>query len=469
MTKQKLKIRVPMPAQPPAVRISNFKEVALGYTAEQAMAEAGRCLQCKNPLCVPGCPVEVEIKEFIKCVADGELDEAYRIIRKTNSLPAVCGRVCPQETQCEGACILARGGQPIAIGRLERFVADNYIAKNPCARMTGEDGACCPAAGSGPKFACIGSGPASLTCAGHLAARGAKVTVFEALHEPGGVLVYGIPEFRLPKWIVAEELGALKSLGVEFRLNWVGGRTFTIQELFSEGYAAVFIGVGAGLPNFLGIPGENLIGVFSANEYLTRINLGRAFDFPNFDTPSFRGRKVTVFGAGNVAMDAARTALRMGSESVTVVYRRTRAEIPARLEELEHAEEEGVKFKLLSAPLRFLGNEENRLTGVELEEMELTEPGPDGRRGVRRIPGSNHTLETDMAIIAVGTRSNPVLLKSTEGLRLTSKGYIEVSELLETSLPNVFAGGDIVTGSATVIEAMGAGRLAAMEMARRFL
>ena len=469
MTESRLKNRVPMPAQDPAARIGNFSEVALGYTAEAALAEAKRCLQCKNPKCVPGCPVEVQIRDFIQCIVNGDLDGAYQVIRKTNSLPAVCGRVCPQETQCEGKCILAKTGQPIAIGRLERYVADNFIAKNPCARLTGTADGCTLPAAAGPKIACIGSGPAGLTCAGYLAARGAAVTVFEALHEPGGVLVYGIPEFRLPKRIVAEEIGALKSMGVEFRLNWVGGRTFSIQDLFEQGYCAVFIGVGAGLPNFMGIPGENLIGVFSANEYLTRVNLGRAFDFPNFDTPSFQGRKVTVFGAGNVAMDAARTALRMGSESVTVVYRRTRTEIPARLEELEHAEEEGVKFKLLSAPVRFLGNEEKRLIGVELEEMELDDPGPDGRRAVSAIPGSNHLLETDLAIIAIGTKSNPVLLKATEGLQLNLKGYVKVNEVLETSLPNVFAGGDIVTGAATVIEAMGAGRAAAMEIARRFL
>ena len=463
----KLKTRVPMPAQDPAARICNFSEVAVGYSLEEAMAEAGRCIQCKNPRCVPGCPVEVQIKDFIKAIVDGDLDGAYKIIRDTNSLPAVCGRVCPQEVQCEGACVLAKTGQPIAIGRLERFVADNYIAGNPCATLTGEEEAC--SMPTGPKVACIGSGPASLTCAGHLAVRGAQVTVFEALHEPGGVLVYGIPEFRLPKGIVAEELGALKKLGVEFRLNWVGGRTFSVQELFDEGYSAVFVGVGAGLPNFLGIPGENLIGVFSANEYLTRVNLGRSYDFPNFDTPSFRGKNVTVFGAGNVAMYAARTALRMGSESVTVVYRRTRDEIPARVEELEHAEEEGVKLHLLSSPVRFVGNEEKRLVGVELELMELGDAGADGRRTVQAVPGSNHLVETDLAIIAVGTRSNPILLQSTPGLKLNKRGYIQVNEMLETSIPNVFAGGDTVTGSATVIEAMGAGRRAAVEIARRFL
>lgn len=458
--------RVEMPVQPAKERVCNFEEVALGYTLEDALAEASRCLKCKNPRCVAGCPVEVQIKDFISAVCDNKLDEAYKIIRETNSLPAVCGRVCPQEVQCEGSCILSKTGKPIAIGRLERFVADHYIAANPCEQLTGDNTCAMP---SGPKIACIGSGPASLTCAGYLATRGARVTVFEALHEPGGVLIYGIPEFRLPKHIVVEELAALKKLGVEFRMNWVGGRTFDVQELFDDGYSAVFIGVGAGLPNFLGIPGENLIGVFSANEYLTRVNLGRSYDFPNFDTPSFRGRNVTVFGAGNVAMDAARTALRMGSESVTIVYRRTRDEIPARLEELEHAEEEGVKFELLASPLRFIGNDEKLLTGVELEQMQLGEPGADGRRSVKPIPGSNRVLETDLAIIAVGTRSNPVLLESTPGLNLNQRRYIEVNDVLETSISNVFAGGDTVTGAATVIEAMGAGRTAAKEIARRFL
>ncbi len=466
--------RVGMPCQPAQERICNFQEVALGYTLEQAQAEASRCLQCKKPFCVAGCPVEVEIKDFIRAIGHGNIDEAYRIIRNTNSLPAVCGRVCPQESQCEGACILSRKGDPVAIGRLERYVADQYIAANPCEQLTGGDTCVLPPApGSGldtaPRIACIGSGPASLTCAGYLATRGAKVTIFEALHEPGGVLIYGIPEFRLPKSIVAEELGALAQLGVEFRNNWVGGRTFSVQELLEQGYQAIFIGVGAGLPIFLKIAGENLIGVFSANEYLTRVNLGRSYDFPNFDTPSFRGRNVTVFGAGNVAMDAARTALRMGSESVSIVYRRTRDEIPARLEELEHAEEEGVKLELLAAPLRFLGNEEKRLTGVELQKMQLGEPDESGRRSVTSIPNSNYTLDTDLAVIAVGTRSNPILLEATPGLELNPRGYIAVNDNFETSIPNVFAGGDTVTGSATVILAMGAGRSAAKEIARRFL
>ncbi len=463
--------RVSMPCQPASERVCNFSEVALGYTLEQAQAEASRCLQCKKPFCISGCPVEVEIKDFIAAIAHGNLEEAYRIIRDTNSLPAVCGRVCPQETQCEGECILARKGEPVAIGRLERFVADHYIAANPCEQLTGGDACVLPASAfkKAPRVACIGSGPASLTCAGYLATRGAKVTIFEALHEPGGVLVYGIPEFRLPKSIVAEELGALAQLGVEFRNNWVGGRTFSVQELLAEGYQAVFIGVGAGLPIFLNLAGENLIGVFSANEYLTRVNLGRSYDFPNFDTPSFRGNKVTVFGAGNVAMDAARTALRMGSESVSIVYRRTRNEIPARLEELEHAEEEGVKLELLAAPLRFIGNEEKRLVGVELQKMQLGDPDESGRCSVTPIPNSNYILDTDLAVIAVGTRSNPILLEATPGLELNPRGYIAVNDTFETSIPNVFAGGDTVTGSATVILAMGAGRSAAKEIARRLL
>lgn len=459
--------RVKMPCQPVEQRIDNFEEVALGYSLQDAMAEASRCLHCKNPRCVAGCPVEVQIPQFIAALSAGDCEEAYRIIRATNSLPAVCGRVCPQETQCEGVCVLAAKGEPVAIGRLERFVADRFIAANPCQQLTGENA--CQVNLDGPKIACIGSGPASLTAAGYLAARGARVTVFEALHEAGGVLVYGIPEFRLPKSVVAEEIGALRALGVEFRLNWVGGRTIGVQELLDMGYKAVFIGVGAGLPHFLNIPGENLIGVFSANEYLTRANLGRSYDFPNFDTPTFRGCNVTVFGAGNVAMDAARTALRLGSNNVNIVYRRTRKEIPARLEELEHAEEEGIKLQLLSAPLRFIGNEEGRLCAVELQRMELGEVDASGRASVRPTLGETYTLETDLAIISVGTRSNPILLERTPGLELNPKGYIKVDENGETSLPNVFAGGDIVTGAATVILAMGAGRDAAKEIARRFL
>lgn len=457
--------RVEMPCQPADVRARNFGEVALGYTREMAMQEASRCLQCKKPLCMKGCPVEVPIRDFIGEVARGNFDAAYRIIKSTNSLPAVCGRVCPQENQCEGQCILKAKGQPVAIGRLERFVADTYIATTACEQVTGTNACAMPVAGK--KVACIGSGPSSLTCAGVCAAAGLKVDVFEALHEPGGVLIYGIPAFRLPKSVVATEVDGLRLSGVDFHLNSVGGRTVMVEEL-CKSYDAVFIGVGAGLPIFLGVPGENLVGVFSANEYLTRVNLGRAYDFPAHDTPAFPGRRVTVFGAGNVAMDAARTALRMGAESVHIVYRRTKAEMPARREEIEHAEEEGVKFEMLAAPVRFNGDAEMRLQSVTLQKMELGEPDASGRRRPVPVEGQTYDLETDLAIVALGTRSNPILLDATRGLELTERGYIKVNEETgETSIPNVFAGGDIVTGAATVILAMGAGRRAGQEIVRR--
>ncbi len=468
-TKKPLAPRVPMPCRDPAVRRRTFDEVALGYSREDAVREAARCLQCKKPLCVAGCPVEVPIKEFIADIAKGDLEAAYRTIRRTNSLPAVCGRVCPQEIQCEGACVLNAKKQPVCIGRLERYVADTYIAANPCGQITGDD-ACAGLLHPDIKVACIGSGPASITAAGYLAGKGIAVDVYEALHEPGGVLIYGIPAFRLPKDIVAEELGGLRLLGVRFLTNWVGGRTVTVAELLEQGYKAVFIGVGAGLPVFFGIPGENLVGVFSANEYLTRVNLGRAYAFPEFDTPCFPGKHVTVFGAGNVAMDAARTALRLGAESVRIVYRRTRDEMPARHEEIEHAEEEGVVFELLAAPLRFNGNEDMRLESVTLQRMRLGEPDTSGRRRPEPIEGDTYDLKTDLAVVALGTRSNPVLLEATPGLELNKRGYVVINEETgETSLPNVFAGGDIVTGSATVILAMGAGRRAAREIARRLL
>ena len=464
--KKSIEPRVAMPCQPPEERIHNFKEVALGYSPGQAIQEAKRCLQCKRPLCVSGCPVEVEIPQFIKAIADGNVEEAYAVLKRTNSLPAVCGRVCPQETQCEAKCVLTAKGEPIAIGRLERFAADSYLASSACQSLLGGDQCFFP--DPDLKVACIGSGPASVTAAGYLAARGISVTVFEALHELGGVLVYGIPEFRLPKKeIVESEIGVLKQLGVEFVTNWVGGKTFQIKDLFDQGYKAVFIGVGAGLPWFLGIPGENLKGVFSANEYLTRVNLGRAYDFRNHDTPVMRGRKVTVYGGGNVAMDAARTALRLGAEEVRIVYRRTRDEIPARLEELEHAEEEGIILELLAAPLRFLGDDTGSLTAVELQRMKLGEPDASGRRSPESIPGESYTLQTDLAIIAVGTQANPILLEATKGLELNKKGYVKTDEHGETSLPNVFAGGDIVSGAATVILAMGAGRTAAKRIAER--
>ncbi len=458
--------RTEMPCQPADVRAHNFNEVALGYSLEDAMSEATRCLQCKKPKCVAGCPVEVRIPEFIAKVAEGDIDGAYRIVKSTNSLPAVCGRVCPQENQCEGSCVLGVKGQSVAIGRLERFVADHAMT-HPC--DAGENQTC---AVMRPelKVACIGSGPSSITVAGYLASRGIKVTVFEALHEPGGVLIYGIPAFRLPKNIVSAELDGLRQLGVEFRTSWVGGRTFSVQQLFDEGYKAVFIGVGAGLPQFLGVPGENSIGVFSANEYLTRVNLGRAYDFPNHDTPVYPGRHATIFGAGNVAMDAARTAMRLGAESVNIVYRRTRAEMPARAEEIEHALEEGVKIMELCAPLRFNADENGILKSVMLQKMELGEPDASGRRRPVPVAGSEFEHQTDLAVVAVGTRSNPILLDATQGLDLNRKGYIIANEETgETSIPNVFAGGDIVTGAATVILAMGAGRKAARVIAERLL
>ena len=445
-----------MPCQEPQERIKNFKEVALGYTAEMAHDEATRCLQCKKPLCRTGCPVDIPIPEFIHQVVEGNIDEASRIIHSASSLPAVCGRVCPQEKQCEGRCILGKKGQPVAIGRLERYVADHASSEEvPAIARTGR------------RVACIGSGPSSITCAGYLARLGVDVTVYEGLHEAGGVLIYGIPAFRLPKDVVARELDSLRAMNVDIRLNYVGGRTVTPQGLLADGFDAVFIGVGAGLPHFLNVPGENCNGVFSANEYLTRVNLGRAHSFPDYDTPVAHGKHVTVFGAGNVAMDAARTALRLGAETVHIVYRRTRAEMPARGEEIEHALEEGVQLLELSAPVRFLVGEDGRVHGVELQRMELGEPDASGRRRPHPVEGQNYVLDTDLAIVALGTRPNPLLISSTPDLALNEKGYIKVDENGETSIPNVYAGGDIVTGAATVILAMGAGRRAAQSIARK--
>lgn len=468
MTKMKKAIppRVPMPEQPAEERRANFDEVALGYTLEQAKQEASRCLQCKKPLCQKGCPVEVNIKDFVAELAKGDVVAAYRAIKETNSLPAVCGRVCPQEIQCEGACVLGKKGEPVAIGRLERFAADEFAAKSACEEITGMPE--CPMIREDLKAACIGSGPSSLTVAGYLSARGVKVTVFEALHEPGGVLTYGIPKFRLPKRIVKREVDALKENGVDIVLNWVAGKTFTIEELFAEGYKAVFVGVGAGLPRFLGIPGENLIGVFSANEYLTRVNLGRAWDFPGHDTPTYQCKKVTVIGGGNVAMDAARTALRLGAEKVTIVYRRTRDEMPARREELHHAIEEGVELSCLCGPMSFNGDERGYLKSMTVQKMALGEPDASGRCRPCAIEGELMDIETDMCVVAVGAGPNPVLLSATPELTTNKWGYVVVDEETgETDMPNVFAGGDIVTGSATVILAMGAGRKAAREIARR--
>lgn len=444
-----------MPEQEPQVRRTNFKEVPLGYSDKAAVMEAKRCLQCKKPSCVKGCPVEVDIPGFIQQIANGNFDEAIRVIWQTNSLPAVCGRVCPQEVQCEGACILSkRDGQAVAIGNLERFAADRARAGAAQSLPT-------TAPSTGKKVAVVGSGPSGLTVAGDLMLKGHSVTVFEAFHKPGGVLVYGIPEFRLPKDIVQSEVAMLERLGVSVACNQVVGRTVLVDELFEQGFAAVYIGVGAGLPGFLNIPGENLIGILSANEYLTRANLMKAYLFPEYDTPIARGKNVVVLGAGNVAMDAARTALRLGAETVRVVYRRSRTEMPARVAEIHHAEQEGVEMFLLSNPVRFCGDE-GRLTGMDCIRMELGEPDDSGRRRPVSVPESDFHLACDLAIVAVGSGANPLLTGSTEGLQLNKWGYIVTDDAsAKTSRPGVWAGGDIVTGAATVILAMGAGRIAA--------
>ncbi|WP_027179884.1 NADPH-dependent glutamate synthase [Maridesulfovibrio bastinii] len=466
-TKRKINpVRTPMPEQEADVRNKNFSEVALGYSREQAILEAQRCLQCKNPPCRKGCPVEIDIKGFIGHLASGDIPSAYKVIKQTNALPAVCGRVCPQENQCEGSCILGKKYEPVAIGRLERFVADNFDSDSVCEMITGDTA--CSLPNDQVKVACIGGGPSSLTVAGYLAARGVPVTVYEALHEIGGVLIYGIPEFRLPKSIVAREVGALWSKGVTFFPNWVGGKTITIEDLFDDGFDAVFIGVGAGLPKFLNIPGENLVGVFSSNEYLTRVNLGRAYDFPEHDTPAPHPKNVAVVGGGNVAMDAARTALRLGAENVYITYRRTLDELPARREELHHAIEEGVKMELLTSPVSINGDDNSHVKSMTLQIMELGEPDESGRCRPVAIAGQTKDIDVDMVIIAVGTGANPVLLEATPGLELNKWGYIMANpETGETSLHNVFAGGDIVGGSATVISAMGAGRRAAKTIAER--
>lgn len=447
--------RQPMPEQEPQVRAKNFKEVPLGYTPEAAMAEAKRCLQCKNPGCVTGCPVGIDIPGFIQYIRDGDFTKSIRHIWQQNSLPAVCGRVCPQEIQCEGMCILAKKGDPVAIGNLERFAAD-WERENGTGELPPK------ADSTGKRVAVVGSGPAGLTVAGDLIAKGHSVTVFEAFHKPGGVLLYGIPEFRLPKDIVAQEVNFLERLGVKVECNQVVGRTVSIEELFEEGYEAAFIGVGAGLPTFLNIPGKNLIGIYSANEYLTRANLMKAYLYPKYDTPIIRGKNVVTLGAGNVAMDSARTALRLGAEKSRIVYRRSRAEVPARTAEVHHAEQEGVEFFFLAAPTKFIGDDQGRVTGMECLKMELGEPDDSGRRRPVAVEGSEFELECDLVIVAVGTGANPLLTQSTEGLALNKWGYIKVEEKTnKTSKKGVWAGGDIVTGSATVILAMGAGRIAA--------
>ena len=450
-----------MPTQEPAVRAHNFDEVALGYSEEIAIAEAQRCLNCKNAPCVNGCPVNIDIPNFISHIKDGDFEGAYNVVSLSSSLPAVCGRVCPQETQCESKCTLGIKFEPVGIGRLERFVADwhnNNSKEQPVKPQS-----------NGHKVAVVGSGPSGLTCAGDLAKKGYEVTVFEALHTAGGVLVYGIPEFRLPKSIVAKEVDTLKSLGVKIETNVVIGKTLTIDELFESGFKAVFIGSGAGLPNFMGIPGESLKGVYSANEFLTRSNLMKSY-LQNPDTPIMKGGKVAVVGGGNVAMDAARTALRLGAEQVYIVYRRSMGELPARKEEVEHAKEEGIIFKLLCNPTEILGynnpdnprDEKNGfVTGMKCIKMELGEPDEKGRRRPVPVENSEFTIDVDTVIMSIGTSPNPLIKNTTDGLEVNRWGGIVVNEDGLTSRDAVYAGGDAVTGAATVISAMGAGKVAA--------
>ena len=446
-------VRRPMPKQEPGERVRNFDEVALGYTPELAREEAARCLRCKKPGCVDGCPVGIDIPGFIGSVADGDFGAAIRTVKQTNALPAVCGRVCPQEEQCEANCVLGKKGDPLAIGRLERFVADREAQEGPAEAPT------LPPP-NGRSVAVVGSGPAGITVAADLALRGYAITMFEALHEAGGVLTYGIPEFRLPKSIVRREVDYVRSLGVELRLDFVIGKTRTIDRL-QESFDAVFVGAGAGLPWFLEIPGENLNGVFSANEYLTRCNLMRGFRFPAFDTPLKRSARVAVFGGGNVAMDSARTALRLGADAVHIVYRRSKAELPARAEEAENAEEEGVIFDYLTLPVRLIG-EGGWLSQIECRRMELGEPDASGRRRPVEIPGSEFLMDIDASVCAIGNSPNPLIAMTTPGLEVGKRGNIVADDDSgRTSRDGVWAGGDVVTGAATVISAMGAGRRAA--------
>ncbi|MCK4387631.1 MAG: NADPH-dependent glutamate synthase [Dehalococcoidia bacterium] len=460
---EKIKInlnRVPMPKQAPAIRRRNFDEVALGYSEQQAVEEASRCIQCKKPGCIKGCPVEVNIPEFIKAVSEGDMPEAVRIIKSTNSLPAICGRVCPQETQCEVVCALNKKGAPIAIGRLERYVADWERAHPETGEKQKEH-----VAFNGKKVAIVGSGPAGLTCAADLTKLGYKVSIFEAFHVAGGVLMYGIPEFRLPKDIVQAEVDYVRSLGVEIKLDHVIGKIATVDELLQNGYHAVFLAPGAGAPMFLNIPGENLSDIYSANEFLTRTNLMKAYLFPEYDTPIKVGEKVAVVGGGNVAMDASRCALRLGAEEVHLIYRRSEVEMPARAEERENAKEEGVIFKLLTNPDRFIGDEQGKVRAAECYEMELGEPDESGRRRPIRKPGTEFTVPVDTVIVALGNRPNPIVPSTTGGLELTRWGTVKADETTgRTSKDRVWCGGDMATGAATVISAMGAGKRAAADI-----
>ena len=444
----------PMPEQAPDVRNKNFLEVACGYTEDMAVNEAMRCLKCRKKPCMSGCPVMVKIPDFIAKVAEGEFEEAYRIISETSSLPAICGRVCPQENQCEGKCVHGKKGEPVAIGRLERFVADWHAANYGDEEIK-------PAETNGHKVAIIGAGPAGLACAGDLVNKGYEVTVFESLHKTGGVLVYGIPQFRLPKEIVAAEVAALEAKGVKFVTDAIVGRAITVDELMKEeGFESVFIGTGAGLPAFMNIPGENLLGVCSANEYLTRINLMKAY-LPEYDTPIQSAKNIAVVGGGNVAMDAARCAKRMGAENVYIIYRRSAEEIPARAEEIHHAVEEGIDFRYLTNPVAVKGTEDGHVCGIECVKMELGEPDASGRRRPVEIKDSNFVLDVDCVIMAIGTKLNTLILDTTEKLEANSRGGIGTDESAATNREGIFAGGDAVTGAATVIKAMGAGKVAA--------
>ncbi|MEE4313409.1 MAG: NADPH-dependent glutamate synthase [Desulfofustis sp.] len=453
--KPEKRTRIPMPEQDPQVRARNFLEVPTGYTVAMAQEEAARCLQCKKPGCVEGCPVGVDIPGFISLLSQGDLTGAVRNLWSKNALPAVCGRVCPQEIQCEGKCIVGKKGEPVAIGNLERFCAD-YEREHGTGELPPKQKP------TGKKVAVVGSGPSGLTVAGDLIVKGHDVTIFEAFHKAGGVLIYGIPEFRLPKAIVAQEINFLERLGVKIEVNAVVGRTVSLDELFEQGFDAVYVGVGAGLPRFMNIPGENLVGILSANEYLTRANLMKAYQFPKVDTPIPIGKQVVVLGAGNVAMDAARTAMRLGADNVKIVYRRSREEMPARKAEIHHAEEEGIEMFLLTNPTRYLGNDNGRLIGMECLRMELGEPDDSGRRRPVPIKGSEFTIDCDLCIVAVGSGANPLLTSETPDMQLNKWGYVVTDEKTgKTTKKGVWAGGDIVTGAATVILAMGAGRQAA--------